>query len=254
MSLGFLLHGVARATARGPLFDGPTLGLRPQWIGCGGFSAIASPIPERLPGGQAGDQLLVDADLAVLAGLEHNHILTQLSDHADIAPAPLGPPHADEAAIATYVEARASLFDRALDRVAGAGEYLARLTTAEASHEPALADAAEAVGDQRAGGPGDAAALVQRRADDVARFCNAARVELVSLAREHVVTEASPSATGDTRHHLSVTLLVARERHGELTELTSELAISAAHVGIDLTVTGPWPTYSFVDALGADPT
>jgi hypothetical protein len=265
-----------------PAFAGGLIGVgggqvRP--LAAAGLVAVVGDVPPSEFGEAELRRNLEDLEWLERTARAHHAVIEAVAKERTVVPMRLATVYrSDESAAGTLAERAADLRE-ALARITGRSEwgvkaYLAAPAEAEnpaAENPAAQGPAAEGPGpDDQAGrplGPG-AAYLRRRRAQLTARqearaaALASARAVYEELGRLAVAARPYPLQAPEIAGHpasmvFNAAYLVADERADELAAAVTELA--ARHPSVKLTLTGPWPAYSFAagdrqeDAAGDRP-
>ena len=158
----------------------------------------------------------------------------------------------DERALAHVRDSRERI-DRALDRVAGCVEWGVRIRLDDARAREVLAEEARKGTDGQASGT---AFLLRKKLEQEASRDLAGRLraemdetfaELAERARDTVRREPAAPPDAGGRLLLDAAFLVPAERGAELEAAVERCAARLAPRGCDVTLTGPWPPYNFVE-------
>ena len=218
--MALFLHGVAA--------PGPTPGAPPHAVfAMGDFAALASPAPPQVDTPEA---------MAEIA-LRHNEILAAWCRIGPVLPLRFGTVFSGAEALQTHLSTEATRLSQALAALGDAQEYVLRLRVAG---DPVLPEAPADTG---------RAFLARgRAARDLRRDLGDRRM---ALAR-NLLTEASPlarqvsqAAAARADRLLDAALLVDRPQAASLSRLAEAHRDAALALGLDLTLTGPWPAYGF---------
>ena len=162
----------------------------------------------------------------------------------------------DERALAHVRESRERL-DRALDRTAGRAEWGVRIRFDESrAPEVAAAEAKAAGGDSigKRTGTGTNFLLRKKMEKEAARTlatrlrteADEAFAELSAAAAEAVRREA-PTPEAGARMLLDAAFLVPEDGAAEFERVVARCAERLAHRACEVTLTGPWPPYHFIE-------
>jgi len=237
-----------------PAFTGGPIGVgggaaRP--LSAAGLTAIVGSVAGSEFGEAALRQNLEDLDWLERTARAHHEVIETVAKERPVVPVRLATVYSSDEAATGMLRERAADLRQALTRLAGRGEWgvkahVARPDNSAAGQQPET--------DDPACGPG-AAYLRRRRAQLTAS--QDARREAVASA--HVVHEELGRLSASARLYppqppeiaghsgpmvLNAAYLVADDRAEEFGAAVTELA--ARHGVLQLTLTGPWPAYSFV--------
>lgn len=221
-------------------------GAPPRTITGAGLTAIVADVSDREYGAAALRRNLEDLDWLARTARAHHAVLDAVAQRGPVVPMRLATLFARDAAVTDTLRERAADFRRALSVLHARSEWGVKAYAVKPA-DP-VPDSAEP-----AAGPG-AAYLRRRRAQLTAS--KDAREEAVASAQavydqlgrlaalSRLYPPQAPDLAGQaTPMVLNAAYLVADERAGEFAEVVADLA--ARHRFVTLTMSGPWPAYSF---------
>ncbi len=248
-----LVHGVMRAGSKMPSLDlaAAIAGGELTLVRAHELAALTTRLPEQLACGTPAIELFSDVERTRSAALEHHRVLSDVAASHDIAPVRLGALRVGEASIVEMLQADAAQLSDALDTVSGMVELALRIV-ATGGPGPVLAPAP---GMQPATGRDylrarSASASAGRDHDArVTSFVRDAKELLDAVAGE---TRASAGMTppGQPRRWLDLAMLVNRDTVSSVETLVQGLVRRAEPLRLAITLSGPWPAYSFVAKEG----
>jgi Gas vesicle synthesis protein GvpL/GvpF len=237
-----------------PAFIGGPIGVggaavRP--LGAAGLMAIVGSVAQSEFGEAALRQNLEDLDWLERTARVHHAVIETVAKERPVVPMRLATVYSSDDAVAGMLRGRSADLRQALTRLAGHSEwgvkaYVARSDDGTDGQQPET--------DDPLSGPG-AAYLRRRRAQLTARSdarqkavdgAQAVHAELDPLsASARLYPPQPPEIAGHSGSMvLNAAYLVADDRAEEFGAAVTELA--ARHGALQLTLTGPWPAYSFV--------
>jgi Gas vesicle synthesis protein GvpL/GvpF len=237
-------------------------GGRVRLLPAAGLTAIVGDVGQREFGAVALRSNLEDLDWLAQTARAHHAVIAAVASQHPVVPLRLATVYESDQTVAEMLRQRSADLREALDRVAARSEWGVKAYIAEGAaasgHQPAGREGRAG----RATGPG-AAYLRQRRAqltarksarDEAMASVQAIHAELGPLsvaARLH--PPQPPELTGERAPMLlNAAYLVADERADRFTATVTDLA--DRHPAVRLTLTGPWPAYSFVgDSAAGEP-
>ena len=253
----------AIADEAAPVFTGGPIGVgggaaRP--LSAAGLMAIVGSVAQSEFGEAALRQNLEDLDWLERTARAHHEVVETVAKERPVVPMRLATVYSSDEAAAGMLRKRADDLRQALTRITGRSEWGVKGHVAKPA-DPAGEPERPVAG--RAGpatGPG-AAYLSRRRAQLAARQdarqeavtgAQAVHAELSRLsASARVYPPRSPEIAGAAGVMvLNAAYLVADERAEEFGAAVTGLA--ARHRALQLTLTGPWPAYSFVGQDGTE--
>lgn len=231
MSGPLLIHGLVESDAPVPM--GAPAHRRVAVPGSPELAALVSVL-----------QVTADGTADTAEALRHHEILAAYAAVTDVAPVRFGAVAADEVAASNLLGQHADAHAAALDRVAGCVEFAARLTTCAAA-------APDPEPPAQTGRSYLQARLSNRQRREAAQAAQAALVARVSTAlaehaRESFALPPRPARGEQPPRVLDLALLVPRGAIEYLVAEARALDDEAADSGLMLTLSGPWPAYSFV--------
>lgn len=216
-----------------------------------GVSVIVSEVASTIYNAGALEPKLTDLDWVAAAGAAHHAVVDALAEAGYVVlPFRLFTLFSNhETAVATFTRALPAL-GRAFDRVRGRQEWVLRI----GKPDPARAPAAAATGVPAATGTGFLRAKADARREALAR---AERVRQDATASFDALARLADAATTrpvDPRGNLLCdgAFLVPPARVDALREALMHHAGRLLHDGCPVSLTGPWPPYSFASMDAAD--
>jgi Gas vesicle synthesis protein GvpL/GvpF len=216
------------------------------------LTAVVSDVARAEFGETALRRNLEDLDWLGKTAREHHAVIEAVAGQGPVVPMRLATVYDSDARLAGELTERAADLHRALTRVRSSHEWGVRGHVSEPTDsQPA---------DERSMSPG--AAYLQRRRTqlnarenarrEATRSAQAVYDELSRLAAgARLYPPQSPELTGQSAAMvLNAAYLVADDRSGEFQDQLTELA--RRHPALQLTLTGPWPAYSFVGEANAE--
>ncbi len=225
-----LMNGVVRAGAGRPA-DAPPH----RVVSAAGLSMICS---DWTPTG-------ADPDLAeeAAAVLHHNAVLSAYAAVGDVVPVRFGGAVSGLAAAARHLDTHAAIYQAVLARLTDAAEYVVRLRPNARAATPAVAPTT-----------GRAYLSGQRSARDARLSAAKDRADAVAALFDALIEEAREASGALTGVRASeAAFLVPRGRVARLTEICATAHTKLSAHDLTLTLSGPWPAYSFA-ATEADET
>jgi Gas vesicle synthesis protein GvpL/GvpF len=220
-----------------------------------GFVAVVARVDESEFGADALHRNLEDLDWLERTARAHHAVIEAVAGTYPVVPARLATVYSSAAAVEEMLHERAADFRQALARIAERSEWGVKAFVATPA-DPDGPSGSPAEGSGRAApAPGTGAAYLQRRREQLTARQDARREAVVSaqtvdaeLARLSVSARRYPPQAPDLAGRsatmvLNAAYLVADERADDFVAAVSELA--ARHPAVQLTLTGPWPAYSF---------
>jgi Gas vesicle synthesis protein GvpL/GvpF len=218
------------------------------------LTAIVGDVGDREYGEAALRRNLEDLDWLARTARAHHAVLEAVAERGPVVPMRLATLFASDAGVTGTLQERAEDFREALSLISARSEWGVKAYAVKPS-DPAGESGHQVAGrEDQATGPG--AAYLQRRRAQLTASKDARREALASaravyaeLGRFAVSSRLYPPQAPDlagqqTPMVLNAAYLVADERAGEFEAAMADL--TARHRFVQLTLTGPWPAYSFV--------
>lgn len=229
-------------------------GSPPRTITAAGLTAIVGDVGAREYGEAALRHNLEDLDWLAQTARAHHAILEAVAGRGPVVPMRLATLFASDAGVTGTLQERADDFREALSLISTRSEWGVKAYAVKPS-DPAGESGRQVAGREGpATGPG-AAYLQRRRAqltaskDARSESLASARTVYAELSRFAVTARLYPPQAPDLAGQqapmvLNAAYLVADERADEFAAKMADL--TARHRSVQLTLTGPWPAYSFV--------
>lgn len=218
------------------------------------LTAVVSAVAQAEFGEAALRRNLEDLQWLEKTAREHHAVIEAVAEQGPVVPMRLATVYDSDAGLAGKLTERAADLHRALSRVQASHEWGVRGYAPEPTDGPAATAGQGQSGDDQPLSPG--AAYLQRRrtqldARENARREAASSAQAVYEELSGIATGArlyppqSPELTGQSAAMvLNAAYLVADHRTEEFREHVT--ALVQRHQSLQLTLTGPWPAYSFV--------
>ena len=216
-----------------------------------GLVAVVAEVDESEFGADALHRNLEDLDWLEQTARAHHAVIEAVVRTYPVVPARLATVYSSAAAVEAVLHERAADFREALARIAERSEWGVKAFVAT----PAVPVGPSGSAADGSGRVAPGTAYLQRRREQLTAGQDARRKAVVSaqtvdaeLARLSVSARRYPPQAPDlagrsTTMALNAAYLVADERADEFVAAVTELA--ARHPAVQLTLTGPWPAYSF---------
>ena len=226
----------------------------PRTISAAGLTAVVADVTGREYGAAALRRNLEDLDWLARTARAHHAVLEAVAEWGPVVPMRLATLFASDAGVTGMLRERADDLRGALSLIGARSEWGVKAYAVKPA-DPVADPGRQVAGPQGpATGPG-AAYLQRRRAQltasrdaraEALAGAQAVYVELGRLAASaRLYPPQAPDLAGQpTPMVLNAAYLVANERAGEFSAAVADLA--ARHRFVQLTLTGPWPAYSFV--------
>jgi hypothetical protein len=229
-------------------------GFPPRTITAAGLTAVVGDVGDREYGEAALRHNLEDLDWLAQTARAHHAVLEAVAGRGPVVPMRLATLFASDAGVAGTLQERADDFREALSLISARSEWGVKAYAVTPSDPAADPEPQVAGREGPASGPG-AAYLQRRRAqltaskDARSEALASARTIYGELGRFAVTSRLYPPQAPDlagqqTPMVLNAAYLVANERADDFAAAMADL--TAGHRFVQLTLTGPWPAYSFV--------
>jgi hypothetical protein len=213
--------------------------------------AASAPLPEY--SSERIEERLTDLDWVSTCALAHEAMVEHFRDAPALLPLKLFTLFASDERALAHLRASREHLDRVLDRVAGRVEWGVRVRLDEARAREALA--AESRQAAAAAGSGTSFLLRKKQEQEASRDLagrlraevDAGWADLAAQAAEAVRRQPATAPEQGGKVFLDAALLVPAEHAGELEAAVERFATRVGPKGGEVTLTGPWPPYHFVE-------
>ncbi|HEX4960257.1 MAG TPA: GvpL/GvpF family gas vesicle protein [Thermoanaerobaculia bacterium] len=213
--------------------------------------AASAPLPDF--SGERIEERLIDLDWVSACALAHEAVVEHFRDAPALLPLKLFTLFASDERALAHLREKGDLLDRVLDRVAGRVEWGVRVRLDEARAREALA--AEVRELAAPAGSGTSFLLRKKREQEASKDLagrlraevEAGWEELAAAADEAERREPAAAPEQGGKVFLDAALLVPASRTAELEAAVGRFATRLAAKGGEVTLTGPWPPYHFVE-------
>lgn len=231
---------------------------KPRMLDAGdGYYVLVTSAPLSLYGGAVIDAQLRDLDWVMERANEHEEVVEYATRFGTVVPMKLFTLFGNDERALMHVRKRKKTLDRAVERIAGCEEWALRVLfdparaarttsvsarstrrdkTAPENAGTSFLLAKKAAGDERRSARARGGAVVEELYEQLGRIVRSAR------ARE------SPTRDLADQVVLDAAFLVPHALVDELRALVDEAARSIVDDGFDVSLSGPWPAYSFIEA------
>jgi hypothetical protein len=213
-------------------------------------SLVVSDVPDSLYDARALEPRLSDLDWVSFAGAAHHAVIDALADQGlTVVPFRLFSLFSGESAVLTALSAKRAELGRAFDRIRGRQEWVLRIGAPDPTRLERLETAAEAPisGTGFLQAKADAKRAVAARSARVREDAGAARDALQQFAD---ATRVRPVENAGTLM-IDAAFLVRPDQVDAMRETLTQRAERLLRDGCPVSLTGPWPPYSFA-AMEAD--
>lgn len=222
------------------------------------FHAVVSTVDANVFSAAAIEQRMEDLNWVAAQGAAHERVVAWFVDRAQILPASLFTLYSSEAALAASARERGSRIRSELERLRGLREWNLKVSCRPAmlaehagTHSDVLAQLDREL---EAASPGRRYLMQKKRADvlkqEVFRVARQLAAEVLDSVRDFaqsVVVLPLPQAGQDLPVVLHAALLVELTREQPLVQELSDAAARLQSEGVDVSFSGPWAPYRFVE-------
>jgi hypothetical protein len=221
---------------------------------------VVADVPVKAFGQDALDKRLKDVDWMSRCGFAHQSVIDSFLGADAVVPMTLFTIFANDARALAEARKDATRLDASLDRVAGRAEWVVRVlrgdagastaATASAASGPAVTEPAAArSGREFLQAKVDQRQAARRAAEETGHAVRALMTEL-SEAADEVNDRTDAQTAGGLRSTalLDAAFLVARAEEPRFEQAARRMGQPLTARGFRVSVTGPWPCYSFVSS------
>jgi hypothetical protein len=184
---------------------------------------------------------LTDVEWLAECGVAHHEVIARAVQRHGVAPFCLLTLFRSEDRVVAEVTRLRTRLERALDRVDDRREWVVRVAAVSRAAKPA----------KRRTASSGTSYLLARAAQPSSRSTDARRVARESVAELKEYADRVVQRPSEAAHVVyDGALLVSRAREQDLRNAVRQLAPRLALVGCRISLTGPWPPYSFVSLDG----
>jgi hypothetical protein len=187
-------------------------------------------------------------------GYRHQAVMADLMRKTAIVPLRAFTLFSSEEAVRSYLAEHRELLTKTLDRLGGKQEWTLRIELEPATWSEALSGRVASLRDLQneiaAASPGKAFLLRKKLDDDKKRASHAAEEALVAEIEQAVLAKLGCETVAESRQRRDgafpqINVLLNRDEDSVLQELREELTARYQHEGVTLSLSGPWPPYTF---------
>lgn len=219
-----------------------------------GIAAVFTPVSAEAFSQEVIDQRANDLEWLGAIGYRHQAVVSDLMKHTAIVPLRAFTLFSSAEALRTYLHDNAGLLRKTLERLDGKQEWTLRLeldaqrwSDAVVDRVPSLRTLQESI----AAAPSGKAFLLRKKLDEERRRASReAESLLVAEVEEEVVRRLACEAIAESRERRGgafpqINMLIDRETESALQSLRDEMLSRYEPEGVILSLSGPWPPYSF---------
>jgi hypothetical protein len=219
---------------------------KPRVLDAAGYSLIVADAPLKLYDAAAIDARLRDLDWVSARAGEHDAVVEHMIDYGTVVPMKLFTLFSSEASAIEHVKKAKKSLDRVTDRIGGCEEWSLRILLDEERARAAAKPKKKATS-------GTGFLQAKKKLEDArktATEAGSARAgELFeALAKIAKQSERRPAPNRDLaqRVFLDAVFLVPQPKVKKLQTAIDRAAGPLVEQGFDITLSGPWPAYSFI--------
>lgn len=229
-------------------------GEAPGSVTAAGWTMIVSAVPADEYSQESIDLHADDLEWIGAIGLGHQRVNQALADQGDVIPLRAFTLFSDEDAAEQWLEQQKNILERVLKRISGKLEWTIKLQLEGTAwmKNPAVDDLEREI----ASAPAGKAFLLQKKLErELERSRAEMENDLVKEVAAGIEKASGAEAVVETRMARSggdpqIDLLYDRDRIEELEQLLESTRMDLEDKEISISVTGPWPPYSFIERLG----
>lgn len=207
----------------------------------GELAIVAASVPGAIYDKGTLDSRLADVEWVSRAGAAHHAVIEAVAEGYDVLPLRFMTLFSTEArALSTFKRSQARI-ERALERVKGRAEWVLRVGKPDPARlQPASGDAADSGAAFLR-----AKAAAKRRRQDAAQRVAADTTRLLEALEEVADESTTRPVEAGANLLLDAALLVSKRRVDRLQKTLTDNAAGLVAAGCSVSLTGPWPPYSF---------
>jgi hypothetical protein len=229
-------------------------------FGCveaGGITAVHSRVDQEQFSQEAVDRRASDLEWLGAIGYRHQGVVSDIMKSTAVVPLRAFTLFSSEESLRRYIEENRETLARTLDRLDGKQEWTLRIEfdperwmEALSTRVPALRDLEKEIA---AAASGKGFLLKKKLADERKRASRAAEEQVVSEIERAVLDKLQCETVAETRQQRDgafpqINVLLNRDEETVLIELHQNLNDRYSGEGVALSVSGPWPPYTFAHA------
>lgn len=215
-----------------------------------GLWLVAADVPLEQYGSDSVEAHLDDLEWVADRAMPHERLVEHFADQGTVLPMKMFTIFTGDERAREHIRDRRQHLDRILARVEGHREWGVRIRL-DPDRVPEQEGGAESADEDS---PGTAFLLRKKRRRDAARDLATRARKTAEETYERLAETASeahrvpsPAAAAGSRLLLEANFLVPEEADDDFEGLVQECAEAAADAGCELTLTGPWPPYNFLE-------
>lgn len=225
-----------------------------QSIARSGVAAVCTPVSDEQFSQEGIDRRAGDLEWLGAIGYRHQAIVADLMKHTAIIPLRAFTLFRSEESVASYLEENHAALRKMLDRLDGKQEWTVRIEFEPERWREALGARVPSLsslqGEIETAGAGKAFLLKKKLDEERKKASRTAEKQLVEEVERELCTRMRCDSIAETREQREgafpqINLLINRDEDATLGGLHAELSDRYAPEGVTLSLTGPWPPYTF---------
>jgi hypothetical protein len=219
-----------------------------------GISAIHTPVPEGEFSQEAVDARAGDLEWLGAVGYRHQAVVAAIMKQTDIIPLRAFTLFSSEDAIARYLDETSASLKRKFERIGGKQEWTLRIEFDPQAWNDALVARVEPlrnlVEEMKSASPGKAFLIGKKLDEERKRASREAEQVVVGEIQDTILQKLKSEIVSESREQRGgafpqINVLVNRDEEGVLQQLHRELNDRYRGEGVTLSLSGPWPAYTF---------
>jgi hypothetical protein len=229
-------------------------------FGCvqaGEICAVHSPVDQEHFSQEAIDRRAADLEWLGAIGYRHQDVVSEIMKSTAVVPLRAFTLFSSEEALRQYLEQNGEILRKTLARLDGKQEWTLRIEFDPDRWSAALSERVESlrkIEQEIASAASGKAFLLKKKLDEERkRASRAAEEEVVGEIERAVLEKLACETVAESREQREgafpqINVLLNRDEESVLTEIHQTLNDRYAGQGVTLSVTGPWPPYTFAHA------
>ncbi len=225
--------------------------------GAGGISAVYSPVDQEQFSQDAIDRRANDLEWFGSIGYRHQQVVSEIMKSSAVVPLRAFTLFSSEDALRQYLEENKDVLRKTLARLDGKQEWTLRVEFDPERWSAALSSRVESLRklekELEAASSGKGFLLKKKLADERKRVSHQAEDQIVSDIERTVMGRLACETIAESREQRDgafpqINVLLNRDEDAVLTEIHQMLNDRYAADGVTVSVSGPWPPYTFAHA------
>ena len=223
-----------------------------------GIAAVFTPVKSEEFSQEAVDRRAGNLEWLGSVGYRHQAVVSTLMKQTAIVPLRAFTLFSSEDALRSYLQESASQLRRVLDRLDGKQEWTLRIEFDPQAWSEALSTRVESLRnittEMATAAPGKAFLLRKKLDEERKRASKTGEEELVGEIQRAILEKLRSEVVAETREQREgafpqINVLVNRDEEAILQELHRDLNDRYGSEGITLSMSGPWPPYTFASVV-----